>query len=290
MTSVQDRLPPLEEQVAGWAPAPVRRTGDVLPEPAERLADLLGAPLDRAADGLPLLWQWVQLLPWPSSASLGTDGHPVAGDFLPPLADRRRMIAGGRCSVDAPLEVGREAAVERSLARAEVKRGRSGALLLVTVRSEFSQSGRVCVREEQDLVYRSGPVERRAGAADDHPDPERPELPGASFTADPVLLFRFSALTQNAHRIHYDQPYATAAEGYPGLVVHGPLLALLMAEHAHRTSGLRVQSIDFRFRRPVFVGEQVTVVVTDAARVGLSVLGPGGDVRATATAVLGDGR
>lgn len=293
-------LPPLEEQVAGWAPALVRRTGDVLPEPAARLADLLGASADRAADGLPLLWHWVQLLPWPRTATLGTDGHPVTGDFLPPLADRRRMIAGGRCSVDAPLEVGREAAVERSLARAEVKHGRSGELLLVTVRSEVSQAGRVCVREEQDLVYRSGPAAPPDDVTD-RPATEPSAANGAPFTADPVLLFRFSALTENAHRIHYDQPYATAAEGYPGLVVHGPLLALLMAEHAHRTSGLRVQSIDYRFRRPVFAGEPVTVVVeaddgsagsaaSAAAQLRLSVRGPSGDVRATAAAVLGDGR
>lgn len=292
MTTGRDRLPPLEAQVAGWAPAPVRRAGDVLLEPAARLADLLGASAERFAGGLPLLWHWVQLLPWPSSASLGADGHPAEGGFLPPLADRRRMIAGGRCTVDAPLEIGREAEVETSLARAEVKHGRSGPLLHVTVRSDYRQSGRVRVREEQDLVYRSGPVERRDGASA-RPAPEPTSAPGAAFTADPVLLFRFSALTENAHRIHYDQPYATGVEGYPGLVVHGPLLALLMAEQGHLASGLPVQSIDFRFRRPVFVGEHVTVVAAeddgapDAARLLLSVRGPSGDVRATASAVLG---
>jgi 3-methylfumaryl-CoA hydratase len=176
-----------------------------------------------------------------------------------------------------------------------VKHGGTGALLLVTVGSELSQGGRICVREEQDFVYRSGPSARRRDDAEAAARPGSGNgsrvLAGDAFCADPLLLFRFSALTANSHRIHYDHPYATGVEGYPGLVVHGPLLALLMAERAHTSTGRAVRSIDFRFHRPAFAGQALQVTAeADGTGVRLAVLGPDGDVRATGTAqCAGDG-
>ena len=288
--------PDLAVQVAGWAPPPVEAEERLDAGAAARLADLLGVDAGgRVAEGLPVLWHWAFFLDWPALVALGPDGHPLTGGFQPPLVDRRRMFAGGRCTVEAPLQVGVGAVVRRSLLRAEVKHGSTGALLLVTVGSELSQGARTCVREEQDFVYRSGPSARRG---DDAEAAARPASgigsrvsAGDAFCADPLLLFRFSALTANSHRIHYDHPYATGVEGYPGLVVHGPLLALLMAERAHTSTGRAVRAIDFRFHRPAFAGQALQVTAeADGPGVRLAVLGPDGDVRATGTAqCTGDG-
>ncbi|WP_346073475.1 hypothetical protein [Saccharopolyspora thermophila] len=141
-----------------------------------------------------------------------------------------------------------------------MKQGRSGEMAFVTVRSEFRQDGEVRLVEEQDHVYRSGESTTK------NPDAPRPtSLPASDapwqqeFVGDPVRLFRFSALTANAHRIHYDAPYAREVEAYPGLVVHGPLLVMLMTELARHRSGRQITSVAYRLRRPVFAGDPVLV-------------------------------
>ncbi|MGY1605909.1 MULTISPECIES: FAS1-like dehydratase domain-containing protein [unclassified Geodermatophilus] len=282
----------LTDAVAGWSPGPLTGTAVVAPGPAAAFAALLDQPAPPLADGDPLPpgWHVFTFLDRPATADLGDDGHPRAGHFLPPLPHRRRMIAGGRLQVTAPLRVG--SAVERtsSLARCEVKTGRSGEMLLVTVRSEYREDGALLVTEEQDVVYRSqeagsSPAPAGAGSPADIGDHVVEVLP------DPPLLFRFSALTYNAHRIHYDQPYATQVEGHPGLVVHGPLLALLLLEVPRRHLPDRsVTSFSHRLVRPAYAGPPVRAGGRlDGDRFALSAGTVGAPASVTGTAVLAEG-
>jgi 3-methylfumaryl-CoA hydratase len=214
----------------------------------------------RAGDPLPPLWHWLYFLDWPAQHELGEDGHPRHGRFLPPIPDRRRMVAGGRLQMHAPLEIGEAAERTSGVADVVVKHGRTGEMVFVTVRHEVSQRSRVCLVEECDVVYRSGGNERRRSilTLDNGDAAESDAAWQLSVRPDPPLLFRFSALTANAHRIHYDAPYCERAEGYPGLVVHGPALVLFMLELARRRApDLRVRSLSYRLRKPVFAGEHV---------------------------------
>lgn len=252
----------LEDYFADWKPAP-DVTGEVITEaPAAALAAVLDVPetAPGAGEPLPPLWHWLYFLDAPPQRELGADGHPAHGRFLPPVPDRTRMFAGGRLRVEHPLVVGRPAERRSELADVAVKQGRSGELAFVTVRHEVWQQGRTCLVEEQDLVYRSGRGPRAARTASDPP----PEIPSRGWELtldpDPVLLFRFSALTGNAHRIHYDEPYARDVEGYPGLVVHGPLLAVAMLETVRRHAPQRrVHSLSYRLRAPAFAGERLRI-------------------------------
>ncbi|HEY6747055.1 MAG TPA: mesaconyl-C4 CoA hydratase [Mycobacteriales bacterium] len=193
------------------------------PEPGRALAGLLGVPAPGA--DLPPLWHWVHLLDRPAQADLGPDGHPVRGAVLtPPAPGRRRMWAGGRVRVLGSVHIGLEATRDSAVTATVEKEGRSGPLTIVTVTHEISQYGLTVVVDEQDIVYR-GP----SGSLPVAPAPEVPPAPGEwEIETSPTLLFRFSALTYNGHRIHYDREFARS-EGYPGLVVHGPLQALAMA-------------------------------------------------------------
>ncbi|SDD41323.1 3-methylfumaryl-CoA hydratase [Geodermatophilus telluris] len=286
-------MTPLASAVEGWSPGPVTTTARIGAGPAAAFAALLDQPAPPLADGDPLPpgWHGFSFLDHPATADLGEDGHPRAGHFLPPLPHRRRMIAGGRLEVTAPLRVG--AVVERtsSLARCEVKAGRSGEMLLVTVRSEHREEGRLLVTEEQDVVYRS-----QAGGSSPAPaGPGTPapadDGPGVELRPDEALLFRFSALTYNAHRIHYDRPYATGVEGHPGLVVHGPLLALLLLEVPRRHVPDRaVVSFTHRLTRPAFAGTPVRAGGrADGDRLELSAAAVGQPSSITGTALLTGG-
>jgi 3-methylfumaryl-CoA hydratase len=220
-------------------------------------------------DPLPPLWHWLYFLDRPAERELGPDGHLASGPFMPPIPRRRRMFAGGRVTWHAPVRCGDELTRRRELAGWTIRRGRSGELLFVTVRDTLSRDGGLVVTEEQDLVYRSSPAEPEAGLPSaPPPPPPAAAAPAAApdgpwqfrLTADPVLLFRFSALTYNAHRIHYDAAYATGVEGHPGLVVHGPLLAVLMLELPRRhLTGRPVAGLTFRARSPLHAGEAFTV-------------------------------
>ncbi|GAA3934761.1 MaoC family dehydratase N-terminal domain-containing protein [Actinomadura viridis] len=287
MSTGASGAPGLAAYVRGWRPEELTATATIGPAPAAALAGLLDRAGDApaAGDPLPPLWQWLYFLDWPAQSELGPDGHPRDGHFLPPVPDRTRMFAGGRLRVAEPLRVGADAVRTSAVTGVKVKEGRTGELLFVTVRHEFRQDGELRVTEEQDLVYRSG-----GGGAARH-EPRRDEPSSAApwllpLEADPVLLFRFSALTANAHRIHYDLPYARDEEGYPDLVVHGPLLAVLMAELPRRHAPeRRLARLGYRFRRPVFAAEPVLVTgVPGGAAARLSVAGAAGTVRAEAEA------
>jgi 3-methylfumaryl-CoA hydratase len=220
------------------------RTEFLVPGPAEALGALLDVPVpDLERDGLPLLWHWLYLLDRPAQTDLGPDGHPVRGVVpTPPAPGRRRMWAGGRVRTHGPLRCGEPATRRSQVLSVKEKEGRSGLLTFVVAEHKVTQSGRVVVDERQDIVYRQpGPVPT--------PDAGPPVPPGAdewSLDITPTLLFRFSALTYNAHRIHYDRDYARDVEGYPGLLTHGPLQALAMAETA-RARGMS-GDVDFEYR------------------------------------------
>ncbi|WNF01076.1 MaoC family dehydratase N-terminal domain-containing protein [Streptomyces luomodiensis] len=254
--------------VESWRPGAVT-DDDALPvAPVAAMSALLDQPepVAAAGDPLPPLWHWLYFLHWPAQRDLGADGHPRRGHFLPPIPHRQRMFAGGRCEIFEPLRVGAPAQRISSVSTVATKQGTTGELLFVTVRSEYLQQGRTRVVEQQDIVYRSG---RSAGQhpadLDTSPAPASDETWRLPLQPDPPLLFRFSALTANAHRIHYDAPYAQGEEGYPGLVVHGPLLVLAMLELARRNApSRRVRSVSYRLRRPAFAGEHLLASGTPA--------------------------
>jgi 3-methylfumaryl-CoA hydratase len=230
----------------------------ITPWPAQALASALGQSPDdllpRAE--LPPLWLWLYFLTAPRAGETGPDGHPARGSFLPPVTLPRRMWAGSRITFGGPVRIGDELTKVSSIAKVQAKTGRSGEMVFVTVRHVWSRGGAELMSEEQDIVYTELP---ETYVATD-PLPAEPQTWQEAAAIDPVLLFRFSALTYNAHRIHYDRAYAGDVEKYPDLVVHGPLQAILMMEAARRRApGKRPASFTFRGVRPLFVGDEAMV-------------------------------
>lgn len=221
--------------------------------------DLPGAA-PAAGEPLPAFQHWIYFLEAEPGRALGRDGHPATGGFIPDLGLPRRMWAGGRLTFHQPLRIGADAERKTTIETIARKTGRSGPLAFVTLRHEISAEGALAITEMQDLVYREDP------APDAAPPPSKPaptdETRSRAFRAGPVTLFRYSALTFNGHRIHYDRDYARDVEGYPGLVVHGPLIAQMMlglAEEAHGPAA----AFSFRARAPAFDFEEITVAARD---------------------------
>jgi 3-methylfumaryl-CoA hydratase len=215
-------------------------------------ADLM-ARLQSAGSVLPPAWHWLYFLPTALQSTLGADGHPIRGGFLPPVTLPRRMWAGSRLTFPATISF--DAPLERTstIAAVEHKSGRSGELVLVTVRHEIRAHGVLAVTDEHDIVYRQAAQPGAPPAPPAEPDAARAADFRRTVTPDAVLLFRYSALTFNGHRIHYDRSYVTGVEGYPGLVVHGPLQATLLLDLLDRhLPDARVASFTFRARSPVF--------------------------------------
>ncbi len=213
----------------------------------QRIAATLGEAAPQLGEPLPPLWQWCFFQPAVAELGLGADGHPARGGFLPPADNRNRMWAGGRVEFRQPLRVGGDAQRVSTILRVEEKHGRTGALLFVTVQHDYLQDGQLAIREEQDIVYRE-PTPPKLGAAAALPEAGWQE----SITPTPTLLFRYSAVTFNGHRIHYDWPYVTETEGYPGLVVHGPLMATLnLRAFCRANPGATLQRFAYRGVRPL---------------------------------------
>lgn len=223
------------------------------------LAAALDAPGPAPAAGAPLapLRHWLFFWSLVPGAGLGDDGHPRTGGFLPPVGAARRMWAGSRVAFPGRLDLGSRVHRRSTITRVTTKAGRSGRLVFVGLRHEIGDGSSIAIVDDQDIVYREGggggslPAGQPAPAAADVRRRVQP---------DPVLLFRYSALTFNAHRIHYDRDYATGVEGYPGLVVHGPLLATLMVDVAAGAKPeRRLAAFSFRAVRPVFAGRPLEV-------------------------------
>lgn len=207
-------------------------------------------PAPRPGDELPPLWHWLYFLPLHRQSEIGPDGHPERGGFLPPVPLPRRMWAGGRLTFHRPLRVGE--AVRRTSTVVDVshKTGRTGPLVFVLVRHDVAGEDGTALVEEHDIVYRDAPRL-------DEPAPAARPAPKAAvwrrdITPDPVLLFRYSALTFNGHRIHYDRSYVTDVERYPGLIVHGPLIATLLTDLLRRNVARPLASFRFRAVQPLF--------------------------------------
>ena len=248
--------------------------------PAEH-AQMVAATLDATFDpteALPLLWHWAYFNPVVGTAGLGPDGHPRRGSPL--LADfPRRMWVGGEVRAEGPLRADTASLRRTRLLNHARKQGSTGELLVVTFEHTVEQNDRILIVERQDVIYRqAGGVTPPAG-----PAVEPPLTPGWRETVVPTttLLFRFSAVTFNGHRIHYDQDYATRAEHYPDLVVHGPLTAMLLAQSASHHLGKALQSFAYRASSPLFVDQPIRVD-------GVVAAGPAGET-ATMTATRVDG-
>jgi len=227
----------------------------------------LAATLDREAaplNGAPLPpgWQWLFFNPVARQSTLGEDGHPrrdLPGSFLPPIPLPRRMWAGSRIRYQAPLVVGTVATRQSRLLTIAWKEGRAGRMCFVTVEHTTSAAGNDCIVEEQDIVFREASVPGAALAAAVAEPPAAPPMPvqwQERVVPDTPLLFRYSALTFNGHRIHYDLPYARDVEGYRGLVVHGPLTATLLQQFAQACRPAdRMAGFDFKGVSPLFADE-----------------------------------
>ncbi len=240
-----------------WVGREMSAEDEISLAPARRLSvtlDRHGAAHELASGApLPPLWHWLYFMPTVAQSELGPDGHPARGGFVPPVALPRRMYAGGRITARAPLIIGRPARITSRIDSVTSKQGRSGPLVFVTVAHEIAQDGVDCVRDEHDIVYREKtPSGAGAGAPPAAAAEPRAALWRETVTPDPVMLFRYSAVTFNGHRIHYDRSYAEEAENYPGLVVHGPLIATLLLEAAEKRRGRDAVSFSFRAQSPLF--------------------------------------
>jgi 3-methylfumaryl-CoA hydratase len=273
------------DELRRWIGRTERVSDPLAPWPAAALA----ATLDRddppgAGDPLPAGWHWAYFLEAARAGALGRDGHPRRGGFLPPVPLPRRMWAGGRLGFEADLPLGAPAERVSEIVGVSAREGRTGPLVFVTVRHAISGARGVAVVEEHDIVYREDP---RPGEA--APAPKAAPADAAwrrEVRPDAVLLFRYSALTFNGHRIHYDRDYATRVEGYPGLVVHGPLMATLLLDLLRRENpGRRPARFEFRALSPVFDTAPFAVCGRpEGDGAALWVSGPSGELAMTARA------
>lgn len=230
-----------------WIGKSQSATEQIAPFPANALAATLDRDDPPYTEGsvLPPLWHWLHFLPIFQLKNVGYDGHEALGTFLPPVPLPRRMWAGSRLTFHAPMRIGATLRKVSTVQSVSHKRGRTGDLVFLTVKHELFDADTLAVDEEHDIVYRD------AAKTDETPPIPRQAPVEDAFSRivapDPVLLFRYSALTFNGHRIHYDHPFCTQSEGYDGLVVHGPLLATLLLDLLRREFPERVvHTFDFR--------------------------------------------
>ncbi len=280
-----------DELFPGWIPKVDSVTELISAAPINKLAATLNeaAPDYQDGDNLPPLWHWIFFIKPVPHAGLGRDGHPKRGEFLPPVALPRRMFAGMKTDFLHPLIIGHEAERESEVIDIKEKNGASGPLIFIRVLTKIKQKGRLCIMDEQEIVY------REMGAPLTLPETKHlPEPPANSWSqemiADETILFRFSAVTFNGHKIHYDRTYAALEEGYPALVVHAPLLAMLLLQLVRRNTGKRVKRFEYRAMAPLFDGQpfQLSAVEEGADSVNMQVLRTDGKTAARARCVVGE--
>lgn len=244
------------EDYSAWVGRSETREDIATAAPLAGLAALLDQDVSCWNGMVPPLGHWLYFLPDARQSAIGEDGHPRRDDkgLLPPVPLPRRMWAGGRVEFLSPIPVGAALTRVTTIGAIKPKRGASGDLLFVTLRHEIAADGVAAIREEQDIVYRE-PATSAPAPAPDAPSRAEPADAVRRIVPDPVLLFRYSALTFNAHRIHYDRDYARDVEGYAGLVVHGPLIATLLIDHAQRiVPDIAPRHFSFRAEAPLTDG------------------------------------
>jgi 3-methylfumaryl-CoA hydratase len=220
-------------------------------------------PMPKMGDPLPIGWHTIFFPRVVRQSQIGADGHPQRGDFLPPVPLPRRMFAGRRVKFVADLRVGDEVKRESTIKDVTIKQGRTGQMVFVTVQTDISSPRGLAVTEEQDIVYRAEP-DKNAPPPPPQPAPGK-AVWSRTVTPDSVMLFRYSALTFNGHRIHYDHPYVTGTEGYPNLVMNGGLTTLLTLELARAKSPRPLAFVASRNVRPLFVNRPITFCGEPAA-------------------------
>ena len=274
-----------------WIGRSETRTGRIDAEPGRRMQALLDRePSLVDGDALPPLWTWFYFLDNHRVGVLERDGRTVLGDFLPPVSLPRRMWAGGRFRFERPLLIGESGRKVSEIADVRVKEGRTGTLCFITALHKYTGAdGSLCITEEHDMVYREDP-------SPDSPKPSPPTAPKgatASRTISPneLMLFRYSALTYNGHRIHYDREYCRKVEGYPDLVFHGPLTATLLANLAVETGdGRTLVEFDYRAVSPLYDTADFTIHAKlsedDVSVLDLWAINPDGGLAMTARALF----
>jgi 3-methylfumaryl-CoA hydratase len=281
------RSTPATERLEAWIGRTESRTDVVTAWPAVALAATLDRrdPEPKPADALPPGWHWLYFLEAAPASDLGPDGHPKRGGFLPPVALPRRMWAGGRIEFRRLLRVGDEIRRDSTILSIVPKEGRSGSLVFVTVRHTVFCGGEPAVIEDHDIVY------REAATPGEQPAQAKSAPSKASWrreiVADPVMLFRYSALTFIGQRIHYDLEYCRNVEGYPGLVVHGPLQVILLLDLARRNEPRAVKRLEYRSLHPLFHYERFSLngnPAPDGSRAALWTANPAGNYAMSATA------
>jgi 3-methylfumaryl-CoA hydratase len=235
-----------------WIGKTETRTETLCPETLRRFAAATDAALE-VESVLPALAHWAYFLPLATSGDIGPDGHPKRGGFVPPITLPRRMFAAADITIAAPLQLELPAHMHAEITDLKHRSGGSGELILMDVVRTISQRGAICVQEKQTIVF------RQAGAKTPPvvPVARAPQPDEELWVPGHVDLFRFSSVTFNSHRIHYDTPYATNEEGYPDLVVHGPFTAVKLFSYAQKQLGAPLKHFSFRAVAPLFVGQSI---------------------------------
>ena len=252
-------MPPGGEKFEDWIGRTETAEDILTPRMAAHLKACLGADGAGAApgDALAVGWQWMVCVDGPAAGELARDGLPEGGGLLPPIALPRRMWAGGRMRFHQPLRIGEKVRRTTEVKAITFKEGRGGAIAFVAMGYSYWGEQGLAIEERQDIAFRA---ERKAGETPPPPvAPPAPALWRRTIEPDPVLLFRYSALTFNSHRIHYDQPYVTGVEGYPGLLVHGPLIATLLFDLMRRNTDKAPAQLSYRAMRPLFAPDPFEV-------------------------------
>ena len=268
-----------------WIGSKERIADVVTPQLAVRFAATLGLPMDEPATGdlAPAMIHYCLAPAAVSMSDLGPDGHPARGGFLPPVPLPRRMWAGGGITFHAPFRVGDIVVRTTEIADVVLKEGRSGRLCFVTLQHAYEVDGRRMLDERQDVVYRDLDTAAPSPAAKSQPAPAGEQT--RTIDTPATLLFRYSALTFNGHRIHYDRAYTTKEEGYPGLVVHGPLQATCLVHFAAAVRRAAPRTFEFRAMSPVFDGEGLVLnAAAEGAALRMWSNRPGGPVAMSGTA------
>jgi 3-methylfumaryl-CoA hydratase len=278
--------PPLDaELMRSWIDRTASARDVITPRLAEELRVTLNreGPPFREGDECPPAIHWCLAPPMVAQSRLGPDGHPARGDFLPPVPLPRRMWAAGQLEFFDPLRVGDDVERQSRIADVNVKEGRSGRLCFVAVEHEISTRRGPALKERHDIVYRDAASGEAIPAPPRRDEAARQARWSETRAADAVMLFRYSALTFNGHRIHYDRQYVTEVEGYPGLIVHGPLQATLLIEFAASIHRASPRSFSFRALNPLFDGQKFTLNAAETEG-GLDLWISGPDDRTTMTA------